>query len=102
MNLTEFSMLNEFDVTCQRTVPVATVAFFRSSSFQDAVRNAVSLGGDADKLACIAGAMAAAYYGGVPAHIQEKVFRCPDDGLREEVVASTLFFGYSTSSGMKE
>ena len=59
-----------FDVTCQGTVPAAAVAFLQSTDFEDAVRNAVSFGGDADTLACIAGAMAEAHYGGVPAEIQ--------------------------------
>ena len=57
----------DFDVTCQGTVPAAAVAFRESADFEDAVRNAVSMGGDADTLACITGALAEAYYGGVPA-----------------------------------
>ena len=62
-----------FDVTCQGTVPAAAVAFLQSTDFEDAVRNAVSFGGDADTLACIAGAMAEAHYGGVPTEIQAEV-----------------------------
>ena len=56
----------DFDVTCQGTVPQALAAFFESTSFEDAIRNAISLGGDADTLACITGGIAEAYYGGVP------------------------------------
>lgn len=56
-----------FDVSCQGSVPQALVSFLASHSFEDAVRNAVSLGGDSDTLACVAGAVAEAYYGGVPA-----------------------------------
>src|SRR5262245_36471031 len=56
----------EFNETCQGTVPQAIVAFLESTSFEDAIRNAVSLGGDADTLACITGGIAEAYYGGVP------------------------------------
>jgi ADP-ribosylglycohydrolase len=52
-----------FNETCQRTVPEAIIAFLDASDFEDAVRNAVSLGGDADTLACIAGGIAHAYYG---------------------------------------
>ncbi len=52
-----------FDVTCQGSVPEAVVAFLDSDSYQDAVRNAVSLGGDADTQACMAGAIAEAFYG---------------------------------------
>ncbi len=52
-----------FDVTCQGTVPQAMEAFFESVSFEDAVRNAISIGGDSDTLAAITGAVAEAYYG---------------------------------------
>lgn len=53
----------EFDETCQGTVPQAIVAFLESDSFEDCIRNAISIGGDSDTLACIAGGMAEAYYG---------------------------------------
>jgi ADP-ribosylglycohydrolase len=55
-----------FNETCQGTVPQALAAFFESTSYEDAIRNAISLGGDADTLACITGGIAEAYYGGVP------------------------------------
>lgn len=77
----------KFDVTCQGTVPAATAAFLQSVDFEDAVRNAVSLGGDADTLACIAGALAEAYYGGVPAEIQAETLRRLDSALLAEVAA---------------
>ena len=60
-----------------------TVPF--SSGFEDAVRNAISLGGDADTMACIAGAIAEAYYGGVPPQIAEAVLATLDDHLRNVV-----------------
>jgi ADP-ribosylglycohydrolase len=62
-----------FDVSCQGTVPEAIIAFLESSSYEDAVRNAVSLGGDSDTLACICGGIAEAYYKGIPQHIEAKV-----------------------------
>jgi ADP-ribosylglycohydrolase len=62
-----------FDVTCQGTVPQALVAFFESTSFEDAIRNAISLGGDADTLACITGGVTEAYYGGVPKELADPV-----------------------------
>lgn len=62
-----------FDVSCQGTLPAALLAFLDSDSYEDAVRNAVSLGGDADTLACIAGGIAEAYYGPVSPAIREKV-----------------------------
>ena len=59
-----------FDVSCQGTVPEATIAFLDAQSYEDAVRNAISLGGDSDTLACITGGIAEAFYGGVPNAIQ--------------------------------
>lgn len=59
-------MYNEI---CQQTVPEALIAFFDSQNFEEAIRLAVSLGGDADTLAAITGAIAEAYYGGVPQDI---------------------------------
>ena len=55
-----------FDESCQGTVPPALVAFLESTDFEDAIRKAISLGGDADTLACITGSVAEAYYGSVP------------------------------------
>ena len=58
-----------FDVSCQGSVPEAIIAFLDSTDFEDAIRNAISLGGDADTQACIAGAIAEAFYGGVPQRV---------------------------------
>lgn len=74
-----------FDVSCQGTVPPALIAFLESSDFEDAVRKAISLGGDADTLACIAGAVSEAHYGGVPAHIKGGALAVLDDRLRSVV-----------------
>ena len=52
-----------FDETCPGTVPEAITAFLESKSFEDAIRNAVSLGGDSDTIGAITGAIAWAYYG---------------------------------------
>ena len=57
-----------FDATCRGSVPEALEAFFESSDFEDAVRTAVSLGGDSDTIAAMAGSVAEAYYG-VPADL---------------------------------
>ncbi|MBR5915966.1 MAG: ADP-ribosylglycohydrolase family protein [Spirochaetia bacterium] len=59
-----------FDESCQGTVPEAIVAFLDSKDYEDAIRLAVSLGGDADTLACITGGIAEAYYGMSPKLIQ--------------------------------
>jgi len=61
-----------FDESCQGTVPEAVIAFLESKSYEDAIRLAISLGGDSDTLACITGGIAEAYYGGVPSSIAEK------------------------------
>ena len=63
----------EHDESCQRTVPEAIISFLDSVSYEDAIRNAVSLGGDSDTLACIAGGIAEAYYGPPPPEIRTKV-----------------------------
>lgn len=55
-----------FDVTCQGSVPEALCCFLHSHSFADAIRTAVSIGGDSDTIACISAAVAEAFYGGVP------------------------------------
>lgn len=59
-----------FDVSCQGSVPQALMAFFESESFEDAIRNAISIGGDSDTIAAITGSIAEAYYG-IPANIRE-------------------------------
>lgn len=61
-----------FDETCQGSVPEALIAFLDSTDFEDTIRNAVALGGDADTQACIAGSVAEAFYGGVPAEIWQR------------------------------
>jgi ADP-ribosylglycohydrolase len=70
-----------FEVSCQASVPQAIIAFLESTDFEDAVRNAVSLGGDSDTQACIAGSIAEAYYGGVPSFIVKQVFKYLDTRL---------------------
>ena len=64
----------KFDVTCQGSVPQAFEAFFESTGFEDAIRNAISIGGDSDTIAAITGGMAEAYYG-IPSTIREKALR---------------------------
>jgi len=76
-----------FDISCQGSVPPSIIAFLESTDFEDAVRNAISLGGDADTMACIAGAIAEAYYKGVPPDIEAQVLATLDEGLRGVVDA---------------
>jgi len=74
-SLDEIRPTYEFNETCQGTVPEAIVAFIESESFEDAIRKAVSLGGDSDTLACITGGIAEAHWGGVPEAIETEVRR---------------------------
>jgi len=62
-----------FDVSCQGSVPESIIAFLDSTSYEDAIKNAVSLGGDADTMACIAGGIAQAFYKKIPAAIVSRV-----------------------------
>lgn len=71
----------KFDVSSQGTVPQAIRAFIDSTDFEDAIRTAVSLGGDSDTLACITGGIAQAFYGGVPQSIMETVYDILDQRL---------------------
>jgi type I restriction enzyme M protein len=69
-----------FDVSCQGSLPPALEAFFESTDYEDTIRNAISIGGDSDTLAAIAGGIAEAYYG-IPAALREKAlaFLYPDE-----------------------
>lgn len=62
-----------WESSCQGTVPQAIIAFLDSSDFEDAIRKAVSLGGDSDTLACITGSIAEAFYKEIPRRIAEPV-----------------------------
>jgi ADP-ribosylglycohydrolase len=73
----------KFDSSCQGTVPQAIAAFLESTDFEDAIRNAVSLGGDSDTLTCITGGIAQAFYGGVPDAIAQKVWAHLDPHLSQ-------------------
>ncbi|MFA5528978.1 MAG: ADP-ribosylglycohydrolase family protein, partial [Peptostreptococcales bacterium] len=70
----------DFDVSCQGTVPQSIVAFLESIDFEDAIRNAISLGGDSDTLAAITGSIAEAYYD-IPQNIVDKALTYLDDRL---------------------
>ncbi len=82
-----------FDVTCQGSVPEAIIAFLDATSFEDALRNAVSLGGDADTQACIAGAIAEAHYRDIPQPLLEQVAKRLPGDIRRTVLAFHERFG---------
>ncbi|MCU0492040.1 MAG: ADP-ribosylglycohydrolase family protein [Chloroflexaceae bacterium] len=77
----------EFDSSAQGTVPQAIIAFLDSNDYESAVRLAVSLGGDADTLACMAGSIAEAFYGGVPPAIRQQALERLDDSMLEIIAA---------------
>jgi ADP-ribosylglycohydrolase len=82
----------EFNETCQGTVPEALTAALESADFEDAVRTAVSLGGDSDTLTCIAGSVAEALHGGVPDAIAREALSYLDDPMRHVVTRFRTMF----------
>jgi ADP-ribosylglycohydrolase len=87
----------EFNVTCQGSVPEAIIAFLESTDFESSIRNAVSLGGDADTLAAIAGAIGEAFYGPAPEAIATEVqARLPEEMWQ----VLTCFFGHHQGSNL--
>ena len=76
----------KFNETCQDTVPQALMAFFESTDFEDAIRNAISIGGDSDTLAAICGGVAEAYYG-VPSEIRKHALTFLDKQLLKILIA---------------
>lgn len=75
----EIRKIYSFNETCQGTLPEALVCFLESTSFEDAIRNAVSIGGDSDTIGAIVGGIAEAYYG-IPEELQTKALSyLPDD-----------------------
>jgi len=65
----------QFQVSCQESVPESIICFLDANSYEDTIRNAISLGGDADTMACIAGGVAEAYYGEIPQKIRDETYK---------------------------
>ena len=84
----------QFNETCQDTVPQAIMAFLESTSFEDAIRNAISIGGDSDTLAAITGGIAEAYYG-IPTEIRKHALTFLDERLLGVLNAFEKQFGFS-------
>lgn len=82
-----------FDSSCQGSVPQAITAFLESDNYEDAVRKAISIGGDSDTIACIAGGIAQAYYKEIPLFIVEKVKEVLPPDLLEVVDVFNDFVG---------
>lgn len=94
----------QFNETCQNTVPQAFMALFESTDFEDAIRNAISIGGDSDTLAAITGGIAEAYYG-IPSSIRKHALTFLDERLLKILNEFEAKFGFvsekETSSGSK-
>ena len=84
--LDEIRPTYRFDVSCPGSVPEAIIAFCESEDYEEAIRKAVSLGGDSDTIACMAGAIAEAYYG-MPDHLKEKALCILDSDCRDIVLS---------------
>ncbi len=73
----------KFDVSCQGSVPQAIIAFLESDGYEDCIRKAISIGGDSDTIACMAGGIAHAFYGAVPENIKREMYARLDEPLIE-------------------
>ncbi len=83
--LAEIQPTYSFDVSCQGSVPESIIAFLEADCWEDAIRNAIWLGGDSDTMACIAGAIAEAYYGSVPVEVEAEVMKRLPEEFKEVV-----------------
>lgn len=88
--LDEIRPTYRFNENCQGTVPEALIAFLESTGFEDAIRNAISLGGDSDTIAAITGSIAEAAYG-VPEDVKDKALGYLDIPLREVYERWTIY-----------
>jgi ADP-ribosylglycohydrolase len=83
----------KIDLTCPGSVPEAIIAFLDSTDFEDVLRNAVSLGGDADTQAAIAGSIAETFYSGIPSEILDKAWKKIPLSFQDVIVAFSKKYG---------
>ena len=83
-----------WDSTCQGTVPEAIIAFLESSDYEDAIRKAVSMGGDSDTLACITGGIAEAFYKTIPENILSSAWGKLPKGFHDTISALAQHSAY--------
>ncbi len=79
-----------FDESCQGTVPEAIIAFLESKDFENAIRLAISIGGDSDTIACITGGIALAYYKELPSEIANKSWNLLPEEFKEMITRFNL------------
>jgi len=83
----EIRPVYKFDVSCQGSVPESIIAFLESENFEDTIRTAISIGGDSDTIACMAGSIAESFYKEIPEYmITEMKKRLPDEFI--EIIES--------------
>jgi ADP-ribosylglycohydrolase len=82
-----------FDVSCQGSVPEAIIAFLESTDFENAIRLAVSLGGDSDTIACITGGIAEAYYSNIPESIVNNLLRILPEEMIDIIDHFSMVYG---------
>ncbi|MEE0803945.1 MAG: ADP-ribosylglycohydrolase family protein, partial [Prevotellamassilia sp.] len=78
--------------SCQDTVPQAIVAFLDAENFEDAIRNAISIGGDSDTLGSITGGIAEAFFG-VPTALQEQALNYLPEGFKNIIIKFEKRYG---------
>jgi ADP-ribosylglycohydrolase len=83
---------NQYDSSCQGSVPEAIIAFLESDDFEDAVRKSISIGGDSDTLACMTGGIAQDYYKKIPQYIVDKVLFYLDMPLKKVLLKFNRMF----------
>lgn len=79
--ISEIAKTYVFDVSCQGSVPEAIIAFLEAEDFEDTIRTAISIGGDTDTIACIAGSIAEAFYKEIPTWMVTQAKERLDDNL---------------------
>ncbi len=85
ISLDEIRHSYSFDVSCQGSVPQAIRAFLEGDNYEDSVRRAISIGGDSDTIACIAGGIAHAFYGKLPQKIEFELFARINDDMERVI-----------------
>ena len=75
-----------FEISCQKSVPESIIAFLESTDYEDAIRKAISLGGDSDTMACITGAIAQAYYKTIPENIVKNIYSMIPESFKKIII----------------
>lgn len=93
--LDEIRPTYQFEVSCQKSVPQAVNAFLEADSFEDTIKTALSIGGDSDTIAAIAGSLAEACYP-IPPDLEQRAFQKLTPHLQRELIAINAYLGHSS------